>query len=175
MNRLFEHKEHYVRLVGIAVAGLVLFLVVRGFAIPDDFGKYGHYRAGALDLNRERPMKFAGHRACADCHGDIVEKKGAGAHRGVNCETCHGALAEHVTAQSEGKGGPMAKPPKPEAAKLCLDCHRALNGRPARFPQVDPKDHNDGASCDGCHDVHSPGMDSEPAATAAPAPEGGAK
>jgi hypothetical protein len=51
----------------------------------------------------------------------------------------------------------------PESVELCSRCHRALNARPADFPQVNIKQHladldvdleND--VCVGCHDPHSP-------------------
>jgi hypothetical protein len=43
-----------------------------------------------------RPVNFAGHQACEDCHTDVLEKKKSGKHVHVNCEACHGPLAKHV-------------------------------------------------------------------------------
>lgn len=181
MKKFLDHKEHYLRLVAIVVVGLAAFLVIRTLAIPKDFGKYGHFRPGAIDDNAAKPMKFAGHRACLDCHSDVAEKKGKGSHAEISCETCHGPLADHVALQTEGKSGPAAKPERPKVDHLCLGCHRVLIGRPAIIRQIDPKNHNDGNACNECHDVHSPKLGGdEPAATAAPggspAPaKGGAK
>ena len=148
MRKMFQHREHFVRLVALAIGGIVVFLVVRGLAIPKDFGLYGHFRPGAIEDNAKRPMKFAGRKACADCHSDVVDLKATGRHAKIGCETCHWAQAEHVAAQNAGKD---SKPKLPEVPALCLDCHRLLIGRAKVVPMIDPKTHNAGKSCKECH------------------------
>ena len=59
----FRDFEHLLRMAAIFVAGAVLFIVVRGLLVPEDFGVYGHFRAGALDDNRQRPLVHAGAEA----------------------------------------------------------------------------------------------------------------
>ena len=60
MSRLFGHREHLVRVAGLFLAGVVVFVVLQALLIPEGFGLYGHYRAGALADNRARP--FSGTR-----------------------------------------------------------------------------------------------------------------
>ncbi len=150
MAKLFKDREHLVRLAGIFVLGVVVFLVAGAFLVPKGYGTYGRFRAGALDLNRNHELVFAGRRKCAQCHEKVVTAKSAGKHAGVGCESCHGPLAAHA-AKPES-----TKPVLPKIATLCLECHRELVGRPAKFPQVDPKQHNQGVDCDACHDPHEP-------------------
>jgi len=144
----FRDYEHLLRPAGLALLGLVGFLVLRGVLVPDDFGRYGHYRASALDENRGEPVVFAGQDACLACHED--GRKG-GKHAGVRCEACHGALARHAEADD-----PAAAKPTPPDAQLCLVCHLANVAKPASFPQIDLEEHAEAGSCLTCHGAHDP-------------------
>ncbi|MGK2856910.1 MAG: cytochrome c3 family protein [Thermoanaerobaculia bacterium] len=146
----FGNVMHLVRMACIFLAGIGLFLVARATLVPDDFGEWGHYRSGAVAENADKPMRFAGRAACADCHGDVVEVKAAGAHAGLGCEGCHGALATHAADPD------TVKPQKPTAAKLCPVCHQQNVAKPKTFPQVDAEAHSGGEPCDSCHQAHSP-------------------
>jgi hypothetical protein len=154
VHELIRDKEHLFRLALLFVAGIAVFLLVRGLLVPEGFGELGHYRVGALQDNRDKPLVFAGRAICADCHGDVAEAKAAGKHAGVGCEACHGPQAAHAQADDPS----AAKPEKPDPANLCLVCHRDNAAKPAGFPRVDPKEHNEGASCVDCHAPHSPGL-----------------
>jgi hypothetical protein len=119
--------------------------------VPSDFGVYGHYRAGALADNRARPLVHAGRAACAACHAERAGEIGKGKHASVGCESCHGPLAAHAAdAQAH-------EAPRPEGRLLCLTCHRVNVGRPAAFPQVDPREHAPDGACTDCHSAHDPG------------------
>jgi hypothetical protein len=150
MRHLLKDREHLVRLAGLFVAAVVLFLVVRAAAVPKGFGVLGHYRSGALGEVAARPASFAGRQACADCHGDIADKLHGGKHAGVGCEACHGPLAGHAADPGSVPGV------KPEPRKLCPVCHMQNVAKPKAFPQVDVKEHAEGASCIDCHDPHHP-------------------
>lgn len=152
MRQLWRDAEHLFRLAGLFVVGLFLFLVVRALAVPEGFGRLGHYRAGAIDDNRVPPLVYAGRAACADCHAEAVEAKAAGAHRGIGCESCHGALAAHASDPDS------AAAKAPEATPLCLRCHTADQAKPKGFPQVDPAPHAEGAACNDCHQAHAPSV-----------------
>jgi uncharacterized CHY-type Zn-finger protein len=159
---VFKDAGHLFRFAGLFVLAFLIFLVVRHYVVPKSFGQYGHYRGAAIGEIAQRPVKFAGHETCESCHTDVVEKKTTGKHAHVNCEACHGALAQHA-------GDPSIKPTLPDTAVLCARCHTASAAKPKSFPQVDPAEHSQGMSCETCHQPHSPGMDA-PAAKA-----GGAK
>ncbi|HET8644213.1 MAG TPA: cytochrome c3 family protein [Vicinamibacteria bacterium] len=151
MKRIFGSAEHLVRVLLLFAAGLVAFLGLQQLLVPEGFGLYGHYRAGALDDNRARPAAFAGRAACADCHEAEPAALGRGKHAAVGCEACHGALARHAQAPDE------LTPVRPDPAALCLRCHARASGRSASFPQIDPADHAGEARCTECHSPHDPG------------------
>ncbi len=52
-------------LFALAIAALVW---ARILLIPESFGRYGHYRADAVDEIISQEIKYAGYRACIDCH-----------------------------------------------------------------------------------------------------------
>jgi hypothetical protein len=143
---------HLVRVAVLFGVAFIIFLVVRGILVPKDFGVYGHFRAGALEDNGQRPVAYAGRGACVDCHEDVAEAAAGGAHEGVHCEACHGPLARHAE-------DPSIDPGLPQAAELCGRCHSENAARPAGFPQVDIPDHSGGESCVTCHVAHNPGLE----------------
>ncbi len=150
MRNAIRDSAHLIRPALVLLAGLGLFLVVRGAIIPKDFGKYGHYRPGALAMIRERPISYAGHDTCAMCHEDEAKTKAEGKHAHVACEACHGPLAQHAS-------DPGSVIPKlPEVATLCRRCHEKDAAKPKNFPQVVTAEHSGGMSCKDCHKPHSP-------------------
>jgi len=155
MGRLFGHREHLVRVAGLFLAGVVVFVVLQALLVPEGFGRYGHYRAGALDDVRAHPVAYAGRSACLECHPDAAEAAKGGGHARVRCEACHGALAAHA----EDPGEHAAQ--RPDAAVLCVRCHQANVARPAGFPQVDRAEHAGDEICTSCHVAHHPGMGGE--------------
>lgn len=145
----FKNAGHLFRLAGVFVAGILLFLVIRGVLVPKSFGQYGHYRGAALSEIAARPLNFAGHRNCESCHADVLQKKSMGEHARVNCEACHGPLAKHAD-------DPSLQPAKLDTTALCPRCHEANPAKPTNFPQVASAEHSTGLPCDTCHQPHSP-------------------
>jgi hypothetical protein len=121
------------------------------FLVPKSFGRYGHYRGDAITETAARPVHFAGHQACEDCHADVLEKKKSGRHARVNCEACHGPLAKHAD-------DPSIQPAKLDTAVLCVRCHEANGAKPKGFPQGASAEHSTGLPCDTCHQPHSPAI-----------------
>jgi hypothetical protein len=152
MKGRFEDYSHVLRVAAIFAAGLVIFLLVRSWLVPDDFGVYGHYRASAIEANRDRPLVFAGQEACVTCHAAPAEIRQAGGHAGVSCESCHGALGRHASGDS------AEKPTLPDPRAGCERCHDARAGKPAGFPQVDVQEHAPEGACTACHQPHRPGI-----------------
>ena len=150
MSRLFRDSAHLIRPALVLLAGVVVFQVIRAEVVPKDFGKYGHYRAGALDMIAARPISYAGRSQCAVCHEQEAKVHDAGKHAGVSCETCHGPLAKHAD-------DPVANVPKlPDVAHLCRRCHEKDAAKPKNFPQVETATHSQGMLCNVCHQPHSP-------------------
>jgi transcription elongation factor Elf1 len=150
MWKKFDGAEHLIRLVVVTLVAVLLFFALRKLMVPAEFGKYGHYRPAALaDIASKTPV-YAGRDACADCHEETVKLKSEGKHANIACETCHGASAVHA-ADSEKQ-----KPLLPDTKLLCPSCHESSSAKPARFPQVNSKEHAEGAACGTCHNPHQP-------------------
>ncbi len=148
----FKESRHLYHFAGLFVLAFLVFLVVRHYYVPKSFGEYGHYRGAAIGEIASLPVKFAGHQTCEGCHSDVLDVKSKGKHAHVNCEACHGALANHAD-------DPSIKPVLPDTAVLCARCHTASAAKPKGFPQVAPADHSGGVPCQTCHNPHSPAMD----------------
>jgi hypothetical protein len=147
---LFRNSGHLIRPALVLLAGMGVFLVIRAAVIPKSFGQYGHYRSGALEMIRQRPVAFAGQDTCVMCHDDEAKMRAAGKHAHVSCEACHGPLAKHAD-------DPSALTPKlPDVATLCVRCHEKDAAKPKGFPQVATAEHSGGALCNTCHQPHSP-------------------
>jgi hypothetical protein len=142
--------SHLVRMAGLFLVGLTVFLVSRSYFVPKDFGVYGHYRAGALDDARARPITFAGQAACVECHSDIGDLRKTSRHAKVSCESCHGALASHAA------GEEPLKPTHPDGLKTCTGCHLKSRSKPPTFPQIEVAEHAGDNKCIECHNPHAP-------------------
>jgi len=148
--KVLKDAEHLVRLGAAFAIVLVGFLLVRAHLVPKSFGQYGHYRGDALAELSSKPISFAGHQSCEECHADVLEVKRAGKHAGVNCEACHGPLATHAADPAS------VVPQLPDTAVLCARCHEENIAKPKSFPQVASKEHSGGVLCKSCHVPHSP-------------------
>ena len=137
------------RVAGLFSAGLLVFLVLQAVLVPEGFGVYGHYRAGALEDNQQHEIAFAGRAACIDCHSDVPDQLSEGKHAKVACEACHGALAKHA----EDPGAAEAR--RPDPTTLCLVCHLTNVAKPGWFPQIEPQDHAGDEACVSCHAAHT--------------------
>lgn len=152
MKGLFARSGHLVRPGLVIIAALVVFLAVRGALVPADFGKYGHYRAGALTDIRNLPISYAGQDLCVACHADQASARAEGKHAHVSCEACHGPQATHAYSDDHA----ASKPALPDAAVLCKRCHEADAAKPKWFPQVKTAEHSLGLVCTTCHKPHAP-------------------
>ena len=132
-----------------------LFFVARHFLVPKSFGEFGHYRGLSLAENQALTPKYAGQKACADCHQDMVDLKSPNVHKSVSCETCHGPGLAHVN--STDSILPMRVPKERE---FCAVCHTKNAARKAgNIVQVIVAEHNPGQKCIECHNPHNPWKD----------------
>jgi hypothetical protein len=132
------------------IAAAAALIVARQFLVPPTFGKYGHYRAQAIDDNAAFPITYTGYTKCAECHDDIAGLKSQSNHRGVACEVCHGPGTKHV---DDPSGFPLEAP---RERGFCPLCHGFDPARPMGFPQILPILHNPGRPCISCHNPHNP-------------------
>jgi len=128
----------------------ILLLAMRYFLVPRSFGKYGHYRADAVDEIAGLNIMYAGHDACSLCHTDISQLKSTGNHMGVSCEVCHEPAQAHI---DDPTG---VKPHAPRDRVLCSLCHGYNPSRPTGLPQIIPEAHNPTKPCFSCHNPHDP-------------------
>ena len=143
---------HLLRIAGLFLSGLVVFAVLRAALIPEGFGVYGHYRAGAIDDNRQDELVHGGRAACTACHAAQATQLAGGRHTGVGCEACHGASGRHA------RDPQKTAATRPDGRARCLRCHEHLVSRPASFPQVAPAEHAPDGACIDCHTAHDPGL-----------------
>lgn len=127
------------------------FLFIRHTLVPKSFGQYGFYRGASLEEIAKLPVKFAGHKACLDCHQDIDDLKQQDVHSELSCETCHGPGQKH------SENGDTTLLEKPVSRESCGMCHskNAAKRKEAVF-QVDLKEHNVNKKCIECHNPHQP-------------------
>jgi Cytochrome c554 and c-prime len=148
----FRDVEHVFRMAAVFAVVLVSFLTWRAWAVPDDFGVYGHYRARALAANMAVPLRYAGQASCLDCHAEAASAREAGRHAAIACESCHGPQRAHASGEID------TKPPRPDPRGTCLPCHAAGNGKAAGFPQVVIREHAATGACTACHQAHAPAI-----------------
>jgi hypothetical protein len=148
--------DHLLRVAATFVVVIIGFLVVRGFLVPPSFGKSGHYRAAAVDDIRAMPVRYAGRSAkdaCARCHAGPSRDRASSSHRGVWCESCHGAAGAHA---ADPKSVKLVKPARATMRAFCGRCHAANLSRPRAFHQINLSVHNPGTACTECHNAHKP-------------------
>ncbi len=151
-----EHARHVFRVLFVLLLAIVAIVVGRTLLVPKSYGVYGPYRFdNVAEQAKARVPLHAGAASCADCHDDRFKKVAAGLHKTVSCEVCHGPLGRHVK-----DGDVVAKPNVDRSFTLCARCHRKIEGRPEKFPQVVLAQHVqtklEGKVCLECHDPHSP-------------------
>jgi len=138
--------------LAIAFAAFIsLFLVARHFLVPDTFGKYGPYRAAAMDDYAALEIHYSGQEACFECHQNIEDLKKTDVHSELHCETCHGPGQKHVLSSLP------ADILKPTGREFCGKCH-ILNAAKQKdaINQIDLTKHNIGKNCIECHNPHQP-------------------
>lgn len=163
-NYKSKYNTHVIRIAVFLVAALIIGIGVRTVMVPDSFGKYGHYRAAAIEDEMNREIRNGTNGSCLACHPYIKEMHFSGVHKTVSCEFCHGPVADHIQDNRV-----IAKLPKKQGGEiraLCLRCHnQIIRARPrevikmvAMPDHLQKKnvrlDHN----CNQCHNVHAPLM-----------------
>jgi hypothetical protein len=164
LHREFESspKAHIVRialtLVGIVVVGVLL----RPVLLPADFGKYGHYRPGAVDDEASRLARNLSSESCFDCHPLIRKLHVNGTHKDISCEVCHGAFGDHVKDDAVYAAMPVVR--GQEIRPMCLRCHtKVVQAMPPKdlklvaLPtHLEEKKVRTIHVCNQCHHVHAP-------------------
>lgn len=174
-------NTHVKRLGIVLVLAAIGFLVIRSFAIPASWNYDVWYRGGARDDIASLPLVHGNNDSCVPCHEDVsltgaveeakfqdeffdvpdtadeTESDEVYEHRTLNCEVCHGPLAEHAAGDEKIGDAVVMR----DDNWQCLNCHRQLISRPQGFPQFtdsveDHRDLGDNTRCIKCHGPHNP-------------------
>jgi len=87
--------QHLVRAFALIAILAISGAVARASLVPDSFGKWGAYRAGHIDEERERQPLISADDGCLECHEkqwDMADGK----HANVPCADCHFLDGEHA-------------------------------------------------------------------------------
>jgi hypothetical protein len=137
--------------VGATATFAVVFYL--GLAAVASFAsQYGHDTEANAGEWRALVPAFAQATSCGGCHAPQQARLASATHAEIGCESCHGPLRAHALAGSGPEAAALEVAPPTDA--VCLTCHEAALGRPARFRQVEPDDHYV-ATCLQCHDPHT--------------------
>ena len=139
-------------LLPLFVLFVAVFLGIRAFLVPASFGKYGHYRANAINEIAAKPARYAGKKACSECHPAEAKKLESDLHSDLTCEVCHGPGDKHIA--STGTPGLLIKPGTRE---FCGMCHQKNTARKKEnVNQVKIREHHlEKKICIECHNPHA--------------------
>lgn len=163
------------RLIFAFASVIILFLIMQHVLRPKSFGQFGHYRALAIEENKEEEVLYAGSGKCLTCHDDIHFDKSVGYHAPLKCEMCHGPGLKHVLYAEKFKGGELPdslKLNKPGDREDCAICHHKNAARiKILFDTIDntlihqvntlkhnlmSQDNKEELKCIECHNPHQP-------------------
>lgn len=162
MRRRLARRVRVVRSATLRLTRtLVLYAIVAGLSLAAGvavvalYTEYGYHPIRNAATWAAQPARFAISGSCTACHPSEVAVVSGASHAGTDCQSCHGALADHVrngtatlTLASTASAGVQAAAP-------CITCHERVTGRPASFPQVTLALHYGLAPCLLCHDPHT--------------------
>ena len=143
----FRMPPQILRLVLLTLVIIGSYFVLRMFLKPESFGEFGHYRGAALAERAALEPVFAGAKACAECHTEVIEVQDKHEHRRISCESCHGPARAHAR-DPDVKTTVFAE-------TRCLRCHAQEPARPITQKQIVATDHYEG-KCLECHLPHNP-------------------
>ncbi len=150
-------RSHIYRLVILLLAVFVAFMGIRALATPDSWNyEIAHwFRKDSLEDIKRQSRIHGGNDSCQECHEEDFEEIMEFEHATLNCESCHGPLADHVTGDKK-----TADAIVDETQTQCMWCHSELISRPEDFPQftLEERRHRrkEAAECLECHDAHDP-------------------
>lgn len=151
-------KAHIIRLSVVLIGAILVFLVIKDLVTPASWNYQDWYRGDALALNQSYEVVYGGNQSCVTCHEEVNTELAEFKHQTLSCESCHGALADHV---KDGQKVADAQVDS-ESTWQCLNCHAARVNKPQDFPQFENKkneDHRDmepDMVCITCHTPHDP-------------------
>ena len=155
---------HLYRLGTILVVFFAFAGVVALWAAPTswNYDIDNWYRRDAVIDAAAKPLAYGGNESCVACHQAADKQLRKYKHRALSCESCHGALADHVRNDKRFAAAVVDK-----SRWQCQNCHAEQINRPSDFPQFsktgeigkEVKKHKrlDAETlCLKCHNAHDP-------------------
>ncbi len=155
---------HLVRLAQVMAAFFILAGLAGWWATPAswNYDIDNWYRRDALIDAAAKPLAYGGNESCVACHKAADKQLRKYKHRALSCESCHGALADHVQNDKRFAAAVVDK-----SRWQCENCHAEQINRPSDFPQFsktgeigkEVKKHKrlDAETlCLKCHNAHDP-------------------
>lgn len=187
-SNFLKDSQHLWVLGFLVIAGGAGYVVARQQVVQDTYGdlqgRYGPYRAAALEQIASQPMKMQADHVCLECHEHVGEERMESPHKAVMCMHCHGWGTEHVALARKAAASPDAGIEIPEVPEwdgdfhtdvdiyksynrlACLVCHEKEVGKPEEFKLIVLAEHleeQDYAEeidnpnvCLDCHGNHDP-------------------
>lgn len=152
LARLRAAADRLVRIL-LKYAVVAAVSLAAGLVVVALYSEYGYHPARNTARWAIQPIRFAAAASCTACHDGQVTAIAQRSHAAVDCQACHGPLADHARQASISLVAAAEAPPASPAA--CLTCHERVTGRPATFPMVTAVAHFGGAPCLLCHDPHT--------------------
>ncbi len=120
------------------------------------------YRRDALIDATAKPLAYGGNESCVACHKAANKQLRKFKHRALSCESCHGALADHVRDDKRFAAAVVDR-----SRWQCQNCHAEQISRPSDFPQFSKtgeigkevrkhKRLDAETPCLKCHNAHDP-------------------
>lgn len=72
-NYRSKYNAHVIRIATVLVFLAAGGIGVRAMLVPESFGAYGHYRAGAIEDEMNRKVRNGTNAACLACHPYVKE------------------------------------------------------------------------------------------------------
>ncbi|MBI4182969.1 MAG: hypothetical protein HY521_03090 [Proteobacteria bacterium] len=155
-------RSHLYRLGILLAVFFVVAAVARQWATPASWNYRDWYRTDALRDTELLPLAYGGNESCNGCHEKAGQTMRAREHKGLSCESCHGALADHVRADKK-----FAAAKVDPSRGQCLNCHAEDINKPRGFPLFSKegaigkfvpkhKESSETGRCLKCHDPHDP-------------------
>ena len=147
-------RSHLYRLATLLAAGFVGFLVIKAVATPSSWNFEEWYRSDAVVEIAQQPLVYGGNESCKSCHKEEQKEFRKRKHRRLSCESCHGALADHVKGDEKSANAVVDT-----SSWQCENCHLWRINRPTDFPQftLEVEKHKtieEGEVCLKCHEDH---------------------
>ena len=157
-----KYNAHLIKVFLVLIVLGVGVIAAQALFIPSDFGKYGHYRTGAVEDEINRLVRNQTNESCLKCHPYIKKIHLSGVHKTVSCEFCHGPNADHAVDEKKIADMPVKRGEDIKA--LCLRCHnKIIRARPEESIKMismplhlEEKKVQTTHICNQCHHVHAP-------------------